>query len=193
MEVTDNIEPSPVSGEDLNIVTARTVYNTLPKINNSHDYTSETTIFAPITKGLNGNILQSDGSDEPKWKSLEQLFDDLSFATKEDVIKATMDALKEVYQFDYEIVNNLPNTGIKGKLYLLLNSGSESNNLFDKYMWIEETSSFEKLGVNSSITNFIPISISDGNLAVLNENGKISDSGLKFIVENGRLKLLYEE
>lgn len=91
-----------------------------------------------------------------------------------------MDALKNVIQFDYEIVNSLPETGEKGKLYLLLNSGTESNNLFDKYMWVEETSSFEKFGANTTITNFVPLpTVSDGNFAVLDENGKLSDSGIK--------------
>lgn len=152
LEVTDNIEPSPVSDEDPNIVTARTVYNTLPNINDSHGYTSETTLYAPITKGNNGNILQSDGTSEPKWvkpselqittdgKKIEEVY-----AQKAEVVKVVMDALKDVIQFDYEIVNSLPETGEKGKLYLLLNSGTESNNLFDKYMWVEETSSFENL------------------------------------------------
>ena len=73
LEVTDNIEPSPVSDEDPNIVTARTVYNTLPNINDSHGYTSETTLYAPITKGNNGNILQSDGTSEPKWVEPSEL------------------------------------------------------------------------------------------------------------------------
>lgn len=200
LEVTDNIEPSPVSDEDPNIVTARTVYNALPTINNSHGYTSETTIYAPITKGNSKDILQSDGTDEPKWvkPSELQITEDGKklnevYAQKEYVIKAVMDAMKDIVQFEYEIVNSLPATGEKGKLYLLLNSGTESNNLFDKYMWVEETSSFEKLGVNSSITNFIPVPVADGNLAVLDENGKISDSGLKFVIENGKLKLLYDD
>lgn len=187
LEVTDNIEPSPVSDEDPNIVTARTVYNTLPNINDSHGYTSETTLYAPITKGNNGNILQSDGTSEPKWvepselqittdgKKIEEVY-----AQKAEVIKVVMDALKDVIQFDYEIVNSLPETGEKGKLYLLLNSGTESNNLFDKYMWVEETSSFEKFGANTTITNFVPLpTVSDGNLAVLDGNGKLSDSGIK--------------
>lgn len=186
LEVTDNIEPSPVSDEDTNIVTARTVYNTLPNINDSHGYTSETTLYAPITKGTNGNILQSDGTSEPKWVEPSELqftpdgkkIEDI-YAQKEEVIKVVMDALKDVIQFDYEIVNSLPATGEKGKLYLLLNSGTESNNLFDKYMWVEETSSFEKFGDNTTITNFVPIPIADGNLAVLDENGKLSDSGIK--------------
>lgn len=197
-DVTDNSIPSAILNTDESILTGRSIYYGLPTINNNHDYTSETNIYAPTSVGTNGYLLQSSGVGEPKWFDPSKLdisgnsiFD--NYAQKEYVIKAVMDAMKDIVQFDYEIVETLPETGVAGKLYLLLNSGTESNNLFDKYMWVEETSSFEILGANTTITNFVPIPVAEGNLAVIDENGKIADSGLKFKVEDGVLKIVYDD
>ena len=59
-----------VIGTSTNFVTERDVYYGLPTINNKHDYTSSSKIFAPITKGYKGELLISDGdatNQNPKW------------------------------------------------------------------------------------------------------------------------------
>lgn len=51
-----------------NLVTERAVYYSLPKINNSHSYTSSTTIYAPTGGGAAGQVLQSNGATAiPSW------------------------------------------------------------------------------------------------------------------------------
>ena len=45
----------------------RDIYYGLPYINGLHTYNSNTNIFAPISAGTEGQILQSDGSGAPIW------------------------------------------------------------------------------------------------------------------------------
>ena len=52
-------------------------------------------------------------------------------------------AISGVIQFDYEVVESLPATGAKGKIYLVANSGSGAN-IYDEYIYIN--SKFELLG-----------------------------------------------
>jgi len=67
--------------------------------------------------------------------------------TKAQTDSAIATAIGEVTQFDYEIVQSLPQSGTKGVIYLVPNSGSGSN-IYDEYIWIvvEGTGSFEKVG-----------------------------------------------
>ena len=52
-------------------------------------------------------------------------------------------AISGVVQFDYEIVSELPTTGVKGKIYLMLNTGTGTN-IYDEYIYIN--SKFELMG-----------------------------------------------
>ena len=44
------------------------------------------------------------------------------------------------------VVDNLPTTGESNKIYLVPKSGSESNNSYYEYIWVSNTSKFEKIG-----------------------------------------------
>lgn len=66
-DVTDNTTPTAVEDSDNNLVTGETVYNTLPKVNNSHDYTANDGYYAAEEAGENGQILSSVGGDTPEW------------------------------------------------------------------------------------------------------------------------------
>ena len=62
--------------------------------------------------------------------------------------KAYVDsAIASVTQFDYQIVTELPETGVKGTIYLKSNSG-KNNNVYDEYIWVVsgDAGSFEKIG-----------------------------------------------
>ena len=57
-----------------NIVTERTVRNSLPWINGEHDYDSNTNYYAvPTTKGTAGQIWTSNGNGIGSWKDVSQL------------------------------------------------------------------------------------------------------------------------
>lgn len=64
--VTDSSSASAI-GTGTSLPTERDIYYGLPTINDAHNYTSSTTLFAPITAGTNGQILQSSGSGSPVW------------------------------------------------------------------------------------------------------------------------------
>lgn len=66
---TDSSSASAIS-TGTSLVTERDVYYGLPTINGSHSYTSSTTIYAPTSAGSKDQVLVSNGSGSPYWKSL---------------------------------------------------------------------------------------------------------------------------
>ena len=65
------------------------------------------------------------------------------------VIKAYVDsAISGVTQFDYQVVSSLPATGTKGVIYLVSHGGSGTD-IYDEYIWITSSSSYEKIGSTS--------------------------------------------
>lgn len=63
--------------------------------------------------------------------------------TESQVNTAISTAISGVTQFDYSIVENLPSTGVKGTIYLILNTGT-GENIYDEYLYINNK--FEKIG-----------------------------------------------
>ena len=60
------------------------------------------------------------------------------------VDKKIADALAEVTQIDFTIVSSLPETGVKGVIYFVRGTGTETEQQYDEYVWLG--SSYEKLG-----------------------------------------------
>ena len=65
--VADSSSASALTSSSTAIPTVRDIYNGLPYINGSHSYTRSTYIYAPISVGTLGQILQSNGSGAPIW------------------------------------------------------------------------------------------------------------------------------
>ena len=59
--VTDSTSASAI-GTGTSVPTERDIYYGLPKINNAHNYTSSTSIYAPTSGGTEGQVLTSSGS-----------------------------------------------------------------------------------------------------------------------------------
>lgn len=57
------------------------------------------------------------------------------YSTTTQMNSAIASAIAGVTQFDYEIVQALPQEGVKGKIYLVPNTGSGTN-IYDEYLWI---------------------------------------------------------
>lgn len=72
---------------------------------------------------------------------VSQLINDSDYQTSTQV----MTAIASIPQFKLKIVDSLPETGEKMVLYLVRKE-VEPLNIFNEYLWIEETSSFELLG-----------------------------------------------
>lgn len=68
-------------------------------------------------------------------------------ATTAFVAAAITNAIGNVNGFSIEKVDSLPSTGATGKIYLLANGGSESQNACDEYIW--DGAKFEKIGTTA--------------------------------------------
>lgn len=62
-----------ISSDDTGLMTQRAIYYGLPNINDSHSYTSDTTIYTPTSVGSSGYILKSEGSGAPSWADPSEL------------------------------------------------------------------------------------------------------------------------
>lgn len=71
--------------------------------------------------------------------------------------------LGDITSIDYQVVEILPNMGIKGTIYLVSHNYGE-NNIYDEYIWVNNT--FEKIGsTNVDLSGYIQ--------KVLNANNKV--------------------
>lgn len=68
------------------------------------------------------------------------------YQTAAQVQSAINDALEGVTGIDIQVVTALPSTGVKGVIYLISDSHSDSNDSYDEYIWVSSTSAFEKIG-----------------------------------------------
>lgn len=123
----------------------------------TNDYTTaEKTKLAGIAEGaaanvietvkVNGKALTPDDNkavDVTVPTSTNDLTNDSDFQTGTQVSTAISTAITGVTQFDYQVVATLPESGVKGTIYLVANSGSGSN-VYDEYVWVNNA--FEKLG-----------------------------------------------
>lgn len=75
----------------------------------------------------------------------------LGYATPTDI----MQAIASIPQFKLSIVEELPLAGEKMTLYLVPKEGT-NNDVYDEYIWIEQTSSFEHLGTTAvDLTDYV--------------------------------------
>lgn len=100
---------------------------------------------------VNGNVVTPDSTskvaDITVPTKVSDLTNDSKFQTDTQVAASIAEAIAGVTQFDYEVVASLPATGVKGKIYLVANTGT-GDNIYDEYIWMagEPTGHFELLG-----------------------------------------------
>ena len=80
---------------------------------------------------------------------VSDLNNDSGFQNAAQVQSSINDALKDMSSFGYEVVTTLPTNGVKGVIYLVPNSGA-GQNVYDEYIWMESTNSYEKIGNTST-------------------------------------------
>lgn len=77
-------------------------------------------------------------------------------ATTAFVASAIAAAIADIEGIDIQVVQTLPTTGEKGVIYLVANGSSTAQNIYDEYIWITSTSSFEKIGTTAvDLTNYV--------------------------------------
>ena len=64
------------------------------------------------------------------------------FATKTELNAA----ISGITSFEMTVVSVLPPTGVKGTIYLIMASDGSGNDVYDEYIWIPDSSKFEKIG-----------------------------------------------
>lgn len=72
-----------------------------------------------------------------------QLTNGAGYQTSSEVQAAINNAISGITGIDFQVVESLPEIGIKGVIYLVSNSGTGSN-IYDEYIWV--TNRFEKIG-----------------------------------------------
>lgn len=85
------------------------------------------------------------------------------------------DAISNLTEIDYLIVENLPPTGTKGIIYLIRNTGT--NDTYDEYLWIGQA--FEKIGNTAiDLSNYIPrVTGVTGYVPKFDSDGALVSSG----------------
>ena len=77
------------------------------------------------------------------------------YQTASDVQSALNSALEGITGIDFQVVEQLPSSGKKGIIYLKSNGGS-NNNIYDEFIWLEDSSKFEKIGTTDiDLTDYI--------------------------------------
>ncbi len=87
-------------------------------------------------------------TDENIGRICVDLIDEMELQSYDDVVNRINEALADITEIDFVLVDTLPATGEKGKIYLVPNTGSGSN-IKDEYIWLEPeggTAYFEKIG-----------------------------------------------
>ena len=74
--------------------------------------------------------------------NVSSLTNDTGYQTASDVASA----IASIQQFEIKIVDALPVSGQKMVLYLLPKTSVSGDNIYDEYIWLESTSSFELVG-----------------------------------------------
>lgn len=67
-------------------------------------------------------------------------------ANTEFVAREIKNAIADIIEPEFKIVSSLPDTGKKGYFYLVPKESEEEIDVFDEYIWIEESNKFEKIG-----------------------------------------------
>lgn len=99
---------------------------------------------------VNGEELEIEDKavDIPVPVDNSELLNGAGYQNASEVQSAINSAISGITSFEYEIVQSLPATGVKGKIYLVPNSGTQPNT-YDEYIWIVPQGGqgrFEKIG-----------------------------------------------
>jgi hypothetical protein len=98
-----------------------------------------------VKRGVTENTIELSDTEKASAKQW------LGFATPAEI----MQAIASIPQFSISLVDELPLAGEKMVLYLV-SKGGESPDVYDEYIWIEQTSSFEFLGTTAvDLTDYV--------------------------------------
>ena len=150
---------NPVQNKVINTALSNKVDKVSGKDLSTNDYTTaEKNKLADIAEGAQVNIIESikvNGTAQTITNKAvditvptnnNQLTNGAGYQTSTEVQTAINDAIKDITGIDFQVVTELPTTGVKGTIYLILNGGSTTQNIYDEYIWLSSSSSYEKIG-----------------------------------------------
>lgn len=113
----------------------------------SLDYIKNKPTLATVATSGSYNDLSNKPTIPTVPTNVSSFTNDADYQSGTQVSTAISNAVGQITQFDYQVVQTLPSTGVKGTIYLVSNSGT-SPNVYDEYIWIVNGSSgtFEKIG-----------------------------------------------
>lgn len=100
---------------------------------------------------VNGTAVTPDSAKNvdltvPTTAGIKSQIEAYKYQTSAQVESAITSALSGVTSIDLQVVKSLPTTGKKGVIYLVAHSHSDSGDIYDEFVWIESTKTFEKIG-----------------------------------------------
>lgn len=120
--------------------------------------TEEKTKLTGIATGAQVNVIESikvNGTAvTPVSKAVDitvptnnnQLTNGAGYQTANQVTTAINNAIKDITGISFSIVESLPTTGVNGVIYLISHTPASTQNIYDEYIWIASSKSFEKIG-----------------------------------------------
>lgn len=112
---------------------------------------AEKTKLAGIASGAEVNVQSnwnetnssSDAYIQNKPTNVSAFTNDAGYQDASQVSSAIASAVGDITSFEYQVVQALPQSGEKGVIYLVANSGTTPN-IYDEYIWVNNA--FEKIG-----------------------------------------------
>lgn len=100
--------------------------------------------------------MSEDDTGEINIKQVNTPKEDMDIANKKYVDDFVISVFGELVSIKQVIVTELPEVGEVGTIYFILNGSSENGNMYDEYIYVNETASFEKLGsITLDLTDYI--------------------------------------
>lgn len=100
---------------------------------------------------VNGSALSPDSSKKvdivvPTTATIKTQIEAYKYQTSAQVQSAINSALSGVTSIDLQVVSSLPATGKKGVIYLVTHTHTDTGDIYDEFVWVESTKTFEKIG-----------------------------------------------
>lgn len=79
-----------------------------------------------------------------------------SSAVVYDIQESINSKIGKITSFEMQVVTDLPHTGVKGVIYLIKDTHSDSNDYYDEYIWVPDKSAYEKIGnTDVDLTDYV--------------------------------------
>ena len=147
--ITDNSTATAI-GNSKNLLTENSIYHGLPTINGSHNYTSNTNIYAPTNSGVSGQYLSSNDNGLPIWENYlkDCLGMDAGSIIESGLYNIYLDSCTDFPEMNYSncvmLVMNTESNNIRQVVFV-----QDSNNIYSRIGNGTEYSDWELLNTSS--------------------------------------------